>query len=51
VPWTSGGTLFAAWEDQQRVFGQEERAPDVIAEFLPLPIVKLGTRDGGADAH
>jgi cysteine-rich repeat protein len=51
VPWTSGGTLLAAWEDQQRVFGREERAPDVVAEFLPLPIVKLGERDGGADAQ
>jgi hypothetical protein len=51
VPWTASGTLFAAWEDGQRVFGRTERDPDIVAELLPLPIVKLGVGDGGFDAQ
>jgi cysteine-rich repeat protein len=51
IPWTSGGTLSAAWEDSQRAFGSEELTPDVVAELLPVPIVRLGAKDGGADAQ
>jgi len=52
LPWTAGGTLFSAWEDRQRVFGRTERNPDVVAQLLPLPIVRLGPAgDGGVDAQ
>jgi cysteine-rich repeat protein len=51
IPWTTGGTLFVAWEDGQRVFGREERSPDVIAQLVPVPIVKLSAADGGSDAQ
>jgi hypothetical protein len=51
VPWTAGGTLFSAWDDSERAFGNAERFPDVVAQMLPIPIVKLPAIDGGTDAQ
>lgn len=51
VPWTAGGTLFTAWIDRQRVFGRAERDPDIVAQTLPIPIVRLPPMDGGTDAQ
>jgi hypothetical protein len=53
LPWTNGGALFAAWEDDQRTFGREQRTPDIVGQLLPLPIVRLGDEvgDGGGDAN
>jgi hypothetical protein len=39
--------LATAWEDNGRVFGPIEGQPDVVAELIPLPIVRLPNADGG----
>lgn len=43
---TGGGALAAAWDDYGRVFGSVEGTPDVVAELIPLPILRLAP--GGA---
>jgi cysteine-rich repeat protein len=39
--------LATAWDDYGRVFGPIEGQPDVVAELIPLPIVRLPNADGG----
>jgi hypothetical protein len=41
VPWTSGGSLFAVWEDGSRTFGPSQRRPDVVAHVVPLPVLRI----------
>ncbi|MBK8994132.1 MAG: hypothetical protein IPM35_00060 [Myxococcales bacterium] len=36
-----GGALATAWDDYGRVFGSVEGTPDVVAELIPLPILRL----------
>jgi hypothetical protein len=41
------GALATVWEDYGQVFGATEALPDVVAELLPLPIVRIPDADGG----
>jgi len=38
---TGSGALATAWDDYGRVFGSVEGTPDVVAELIPLPILRL----------
>lgn len=38
------GALATAWDDYGRVFGSVEGTPDVVAELLPLPILRKNTQ-------
>ncbi|MCC6903009.1 MAG: hypothetical protein IT377_28830 [Polyangiaceae bacterium] len=42
------GSLATAWDDYGRVFGSVEGTPDVVAELIPLPLVRKPALDGGA---
>ncbi|MBK8994462.1 MAG: DUF4215 domain-containing protein [Myxococcales bacterium] len=42
------GALATAWDDYGRVFGSVEGTPDVVAELIPLPILRKNLPDGGA---
>ncbi len=41
------GAIASAWDDYGRVFGSIEGTPDVVAELIPVPIVRL-VGDGGS---
>lgn len=44
-----GGALATAWDDYGRVFGSVEGTPDVVAELIPLPVLRKSTLlDAGA---
>jgi hypothetical protein len=45
TPLWPGGALATAWDDYGRGFGSIEGTPDVVAELIPVPIVR-----GGGDA-
>ncbi len=45
---TGNGALATAWDDYGRVFGSVEGTPDVVAELVPLPILRKNLPDGGA---
>jgi hypothetical protein len=38
-----GGALATAWDDYGRVFGSVEGTPDVVAELIPLPLLRKNT--------
>jgi cysteine-rich repeat protein len=40
------GALATAWDDYGRVFGSIEGTPDIVAELIPVPVVRFTT--GGA---
>ena len=45
----AGGALATAWDDYGRVFGSVEGTPDVVAELIPLPLLRNNPPpDGGA---
>jgi cysteine-rich repeat protein len=46
MPLPFGAALAAGWEDRGRVFGSIEGFPDVVAELMPLPIVRLPSEGG-----
>ena len=50
TPLWPGGALATAWDDYGRVFGSIEGTPDVVAELIPVPIVRGGGLqiDGGS---
>ena len=50
TPLWPGGALATAWDDYGRVFGSIEGTPDVVAELIPVPIVRGGSTqiDGGS---
>ncbi len=50
TPLWPGGALATAWDDYGRVFGSVEGTPDVVAELIPVPIVRGGGLqiDGGS---
>ena len=50
TPLWPGGALAAAWDDYGRTFGSIEGTPDVVAELIPVPIVRGGGTqiDGGS---
>lgn len=41
-----GGSLVSAWDDHAKVFGSVQGLPDVVAELIPLPIVRLPSEGG-----
>jgi hypothetical protein len=45
TPLWPGGALATAWDDYGRSFGSIEGTPDVVAELIPVPVVR-----GGGDA-
>lgn len=42
----SGGAIVTAWDDHAKVFGSVEGLPDVVAELIPLPVVRLAPEGG-----
>lgn len=49
APWAPRGALLAAWEDDGRTFGLSERLPDVLAELIPLPLLRRTSEEAGHD--
>lgn len=47
-PQPFGVALATAWDDHGRVFGSVEGTPDVVAELMPLPLLRKPVLDGGA---
>lgn len=45
---TGSGALATAWDDYGRVFGAVEGTPDVVAELIPLPLLRKTLLDAGA---
>ena len=45
---TAAGALATAWDDYGRVFGSIEGTPDVVAELIPLPLLRNPLLDAGA---
>ncbi len=41
-----GGSLVSAWDDYAKSFGSVQGLPDVVAELIPLPIVRLPSEGG-----
>jgi cysteine-rich repeat protein len=48
-PSTFEPALFGAWNDYGLSFGALEHAPDVVAELIPLPALRLPSVDGGLE--
>lgn len=47
TPLFPGGALATAWDDYGRVFGPTQGQPDVVAELIPVPILRTPLGGGG----
>lgn len=47
TPLFPGGALATAWDDYGRVFGPTQGKPDVVAELIPVPILRTTLGGGG----
>lgn len=47
TPLHPGGALATAWDDYGRVFGPTQGKPDVVAELIPVPILRTTLGGGG----
>ncbi|HMR76226.1 MAG TPA: hypothetical protein PKD61_13980, partial [Polyangiaceae bacterium] len=41
-----GAALAAGWEDRGHGFGSTQGTPDVVAQFMPVPIVRQPSEGG-----
>ena len=46
TPLGPGGAVVAGWEDRGHGFGSAQGTPDVVAELMPVPIVRLPFEGG-----